>query len=304
MTDHADNEKFSFDLKSSVESIQTHTSHIPHAIEFPPPTGKEGECLRIKIRLLHVDEEYQRGEKSDHARQIAQKWNWNAVKVITVAKRDGKLWVVDGQHIVCAARMRGDIEELWCYVIADMESRVNEAMASFMTNNNRRRPSLIENHHTLIAANDAKACDIEQIVTQRGYEITSTKKERCPIKAVGTLNNIYDGYDAKMLDEVLRFHSVAWENNTATLHANALKAITRLIDRISQEKPEIDIVDVARNVSKSGPEEMLEIWAEMNRFKLGAKKISYQMSVGIAKIHDRHCKNKDSHILATIIGGE
>jgi hypothetical protein len=46
-------------------------------------------------------------------RQIARHWDWDLCLPLVVSRRaDGSLYVIDGQHRLAAARIRGDIDHL------------------------------------------------------------------------------------------------------------------------------------------------------------------------------------------------
>jgi ParB-like chromosome segregation protein Spo0J len=66
-------------------------------------------------------------------------WDWSLCQPLAVAKRDdGGLMVVDGQHRLEAARLRGDIEDLPCVVTAYRNA--GDEAAAFVALNQQRRP--------------------------------------------------------------------------------------------------------------------------------------------------------------------
>jgi hypothetical protein len=92
---------------------------------------------------LQVDESYQRSlfvpSSQTLIRKIAVYWDWGLCQPLFVARRsDGGLYVVDGQHRLEAAKLRGDIQQLPC-VISHFDSAAEEA-ASFVALNQQRRP--------------------------------------------------------------------------------------------------------------------------------------------------------------------
>ena len=92
---------------------------------------------------LQVDASYQRSIENGQSRsliaRIAKDWNWDLCQVLVVSRRgDQGLFVVDGQHRLQAAKMRGDIGQLPC-VVATYASAQEEA-AIFAQLNRQRTP--------------------------------------------------------------------------------------------------------------------------------------------------------------------
>jgi hypothetical protein len=92
---------------------------------------------------LQIDPSYQRsienGESKTLIKAIASKWDWGLCQPLVVARRgDGSLFVIDGQHRLEAAKLRGDIAQLPC-VVSDSREASAEA-AQFVALNRNRRP--------------------------------------------------------------------------------------------------------------------------------------------------------------------
>jgi len=59
-----------------------------------------GFMKEINKSLLNVDMQYQRHANKSKVLTISSEWSWIACGVVVVAFRDGKYWVMDGQHRV------------------------------------------------------------------------------------------------------------------------------------------------------------------------------------------------------------
>jgi hypothetical protein len=121
---------------------------------------------------LLIDESYQRslfaaGSQS-LIRKIAMYWDWGLCQPLFVARRaDGQLYVVDGQHRLEAARLRGDIQQLPC-VISHFESAAEEA-AAFVALNQQRKPlNRLQLYRAALAANDQEASNINRALSDCG----------------------------------------------------------------------------------------------------------------------------------------
>ena len=100
--------------------------------------GEPGELLYLNKNILEIDHSYQRNAKNARVLKLARRWNWLSCGVLTVAKRSGRYYVVDGQHRLMAALKRADIDQLPCLVFESSEMR--EEAVAFRDANKERRP--------------------------------------------------------------------------------------------------------------------------------------------------------------------
>lgn len=141
---------------------------------------------------LQIDESYQRAldmpSSQTLIRRIAVHWDWGLCQPLFVARRaDGGLYVVDGQHRLAAAKLRGDIWQLPCVVSAFADA-ASEAAAFVALNQERRPLSKLQIFKAALAAGDDEAATIVRIVEKVGLRIAgSTNLETV---APGSLCNI------------------------------------------------------------------------------------------------------------------
>jgi hypothetical protein len=115
---------------------------------------------------LQIDESYQRSLDAAGSqtliRRIAVHWDWGLCQPLFVARRaDGGLYVVDGQHRLQAAKLRGDIWQLPC-VVTSFATAADEA-ASFVALNQQRRPlNRLQIFKAALAAGDGEATIINE----------------------------------------------------------------------------------------------------------------------------------------------
>ena len=84
---------------------------------LPAPLGNPPTLEWVALDRLLVDDSYQRRADDGRSKvligQIARGWDWRLYQPLSVSRRaGGELFVVDGQHRLAAARMRGDIPHL------------------------------------------------------------------------------------------------------------------------------------------------------------------------------------------------
>ena len=120
---------------------------------------------------LEVDPSYQRSIENPESQaliaQIAMGWHWGRAQLLTVSRRDGRLFVVDGQHRLAAAKLRGDIQQLPCLV--EEFADVAEEAALFNDLNDRRRPvSALDKFRAAVVAGDPDCIAIGAAMERAG----------------------------------------------------------------------------------------------------------------------------------------
>ena len=126
-----------------------------------PPLGRMPVMQFLRPHELAIDPAYQRSIDTESSqtliRKIAQHWNWDLCQPLVVAGRPtGELMVIDGQHRLAAAKLRGDIDQLPCTIV-NYASAADEA-ASFVHLNQQRRPlSKLEIFKAAVASEDPEA---------------------------------------------------------------------------------------------------------------------------------------------------
>lgn len=144
-------------------------------LKVNPVLGMRPSLEFRRVDELRIDEEYQRsvtaGASQALIRRIAQFWDWGLCQPLAVAKRaDGELYVVDGQHRLEAARLRGDISDLPC-VVTPYRNAGDEA-AAFVALNQQRRPlGAIDLFKAALAAEDEAACAINEMLADAGLSL-------------------------------------------------------------------------------------------------------------------------------------
>lgn len=144
-------------------------------LKVNPPLGVLPALQYLLPAQLAVDPAYQRsiegGDSQALIRKIAMFWNWDLCQPLVVARReDGGLYVIDGQHRLEAARLRGDIAQLPA-VVVQYASAADEA-ASFVHLNQQRRPlTRIDLFKAAVASGDGEACAIVAALAEVGLTV-------------------------------------------------------------------------------------------------------------------------------------
>lgn len=147
---------------------------------------KPGTLQQIPKNFLCINEAYQREANKQKVLEIASQWSWLACGTITVAQRKGRLWVIDGQHRVLAARKRSDIYELPCLEF-ELDDVRDEAMGFYRANAGRKPVTALAKHKALLVAGDATANQVADALNAAGLSLKKRAKSAGEIKAVSLL---------------------------------------------------------------------------------------------------------------------
>lgn len=154
-------------------------------------TGTPGELLYLNKNVLEIDHTYQRNAKNARVLKLAKRWNWLACGVLTVAQRNGRYYVVDGQHRLMAALKRSDISRLPCLVFESAEMR-NEAVAFRDANKERRPITTFEQWNADLVAQDEPTMFVHALITQAGRipaQVAGPTNVRCLSSLVAAARN-------------------------------------------------------------------------------------------------------------------
>jgi hypothetical protein len=184
-----------------------------------PPLGRMPVLQFMAPAELAVDPAYQRSTESGESRalikRIAQHWDWGQCQTLSVARRgDGSLFVIDGQHRLEAARLRGDIAQLPC-VIADYPSAADEAAAFVRLNSERRALTALDLFRAAVSSGDSAALAIAQAIAEAGLALAphgnATVWKPGMIGNIGGIRKAWKRHGAAATGEALKVLAAAFE---------------------------------------------------------------------------------------------
>lgn len=139
--------------------------------------GEKGELAWVNKNTLSIDSSYQRNAKSAKVLKIAADWSWVGCGVIVVSRRNGLLYVVDGQHRVLAALKRDDITHLPALIFDITE--VNKEAEGFIDLNVNRKPlDFVYKYKALIVAGDKVALAVDDMLQKHGISIVNGRAKK------------------------------------------------------------------------------------------------------------------------------
>lgn len=164
-----------------------------------------GEMI-IPIRLLVVDDAYQRSVNESRARRYAVDWSQALAGLVTVSARmDGTYAILDGQHRARAAQIRG-LDEVWAEVFFDLTPEL-EAQVFRQRNSQRVATNSLDDFRAAVAMKDLRALDIQAVLAEHGLRISA---ESSNPRAWACISALFDIQAVGALNEAINLIRIAW----------------------------------------------------------------------------------------------
>lgn len=218
----------------------------PVKVTRGPQTGAPPSLEQVPIERLQVDPAYQRATDTSLSRRIiagmVKEWKWPLCQPLVVSRRaDGALYVLDGQHRLEGARQRGDLPYLPCVILGSL-GESDEARAFVDLNTQRQRLSQTDIFNGLLAAGDAGAKRLVELLEETGWRIlrsTNTQKMKpgdltCAPMLVRELG--WSGEST--VRSALQALRTAYPAQPVTNVANMLKALVQLFKNYPGHEPQ------------------------------------------------------------------
>lgn len=214
----------------------------------------------MKFEEVNVNElkkaPYNRTIAGSVVRRWAKCFNMKLVNTIIVSNRDGVNYVVDGQHRVESAKIKG-VKTLPAIVHYGLT--YEEEAQLFVDLNKERKGLLVADvFKGEVEAGNPKAIDLQLAINAAGYE-TSKGQGTYKVQALKALQKIYDKDGPEMVTEVLKIISEAYkgkrEANGRLIILGVWRFVSvyhhefgrgRLVNRLSVTPPN-DIIRDARS---------------------------------------------------------
>ncbi|WP_257540579.1 DUF6551 family protein [Sphingobium sp. CFD-1] len=200
------------------------TKGNPPSIEMRPPSE------------LSLDDSYQRATDSSTSqtliRKIAHNWDWRMCLPLVVSKRDdGTLWVIDGQHRLAAATLRGDIQYLPCCV-AVYGSVADEAAMFVAMNRTRKAMNRLDDFHAATASGDSEALEIAKLITDAGFTVSRRTGSQSwvpgEVAFTSAIAKVLRKHGAKVCADALKTMQEAFPDEVLNAGASMFTALTKL----------------------------------------------------------------------------
>lgn len=136
------------------------------------PLSKDSPDLKwLNVSCLEVDHRYQRQTVSELiVLRIAHSFDWAKFGTLSVVKRGGKYFVIDGQHRLLACLRRGIIR-VPC-IVTESAGVEHEAENFIGINTNTAKVTVYDKYKAKLAAGDSIHRRIDEMLRLRGLEVS------------------------------------------------------------------------------------------------------------------------------------
>lgn len=209
----------------------------------------------VKIDDLHRDMTYQRPINQQLVDEIARGWDIAAAGPVVVSRRrNGDLYIVNGQHRTAAAKQAGETE-IYAQVIDGLTAR-EEAILR-LKGNRRRADSSMERFLGQLAAGDPESRDIKRIVQSLGSRVNSFPDQAIGINAIAGMESIYRKDGGTLLVRTLELLRDGFGDlNGPSVSVSSLKAAAWFLEqhggdglsraRMVEQMQKLGPIDIAR----------------------------------------------------------
>lgn len=198
--------------------------------------GPAPELAWVEIDRLTVDRAYQRAITGAASRRIvkniAEGFDWALFQVVTVARDGDGFKVIDGQHRVEAAKLRG-VARVPALVVEGADTA--QAARLFVACNRNRVPvEPLTLHRALRAAGDGWALQIDAVARAAGvriapYPIPANKIEPGMTLAIGTIGQMLRLHGAEAATAGLRIVGQVWAEPVGNIRADRIRGVTAAV---------------------------------------------------------------------------
>ena len=183
----------------------------------------------IPMSNLVSNQEYQRKLSQRHIDRTAANFDLYQINPVKVSRRDGKNYVINGQHTIeiIAAASGSRETPVWCMVYDDLKY-LHEADIFAQQQKYTKPLSPYEIFMASIEADSDSHIMIKTIVEQCGLRL-ATSKSSGGICAVSALHEIFEKNGYEGLDRTIRLLVKTWEGEASSLTANMLRGVALIV---------------------------------------------------------------------------
>lgn len=202
-----------------------------------PPHRTEWKDLKLKNLL--VSTEAQRTVDEKHWMEIAEEFDLAVAGALTVSYRDGKHWIVDGQHRRLAAQHCG-IETMRCQVHYDLS--LEDEAALFSLKNTFKKIPTLQDFKVRLLAGDPVCVTVSAVLERHNLKMTGAGVNS--VGAVRQVMDIVENYGEETLDAALEVADRAWKRSKHSWDGVVLTGLGVLIGN----HPDINLANLIKRI--------------------------------------------------------
>lgn len=207
-------------------------------------TPKKHTTDWLPFRALTVDLSYQRDPLISHVKRLHEGYDERKLGVLTVSIRDGKAYVVDGNHRRLAALEggRGDQKAL-CEVFRGLTR--DEEAALFLARNDAKKIKPTDRYKAGLVAGDPICVGVRDTLAEHGLVVRPGGSDGC-VQCVSEVLKLYER-DPALLDEVCAVLVESWGTRAAALERIPVASMGVVLGRFNGE---VDRGALAKKLAK------------------------------------------------------
>ena len=212
---------------------------------------------------------YQRALNMNRVKHYVNKFDYDVLGVPLVNYREGKYYVIDGQHRIEALKIKG-IKTVLCQVLVGLNYE-DEARKFVKLNSDRQPLSANQKFAGRVESGEEIANKIVEILKSNGFDYnrnSGIRKENC-IGCISCVVKIATNKGLKHLDKVLRVLRNAWYGTETSLSRDLIQGLSTFL----AEYPRADEKTLVSALEKLVPKN-IELEANVASVNLGTKVIS------------------------------
>lgn len=226
--------------------------------------GRNAQIEELEIDLLHIDPSYQRDVSMDLVQKIAAEMETQAYEPILVSRRrNGDLFIVNGQHRTAAAKLAG-WTTIQAKVVEGLDQKREAALR--LKGNVRLTDRGLERFRAQLAAQIPESLEIRDLLERFGTKINGSPVMHEGINSAAAIESVYRRDKGVLLTRTLEVLADAWgtpEGSKAT--SSVLKGVSWFLE---QHGGETDRNRLVERMTKLGPS-ALDRMARSHRAAMG-----------------------------------
>ena len=238
----------------------------PHEVTF--------EEKMLNTRDLAINPRAQRSLRAKKVRDIVRDFNPLLVNPIKVSYRDGRYWVIDGQHTLAALRAvnKGDCM-VRCKVYYGL-SEADEAELFIHQNGHSSPVSTMEKLKVLYLQGDQEILDFVRTTELAGVRVEFNRgQSKNKLIAIASAYEIYKKVPKEMYIEILYTISDSWNGDPEGYRKEILVGMSRVYQAFNGE---FKRKDLAYKLSRIPP---MQIIREGKGYHTGSASIMYAKAI-------------------------
>lgn len=192
--------------------------------------GGAGDERYLSTARLTSGLPYQRPVEEKDVDQLIEEWDDRLLEPLIVSFRDGKFYLVDGQHRVSALRkMNGNKDVMvLCKVFSGM-TYSDEAKLCYQLDKSKRRLTLAQSTNALAeSGTDAETEDIRRLIHEAGFTwgLGKTREGDHEIVVTRAIISAYQELGAASFSRMLSLLEACWHGDPNSLNAAMISGMT------------------------------------------------------------------------------